>query len=310
MSTNGENETLTTETKWAPLVDRLNPNREVFDAALKKEWENMTKVERKQMLREDQNKIKTIKARGKQPLPFDTVEDDHCETSSTAFAHIVPFLVLLAKKLKKQPNELVIYDPYYCAGSIVQHLNRLGFPRVHNVPEDFYEVISNKTIPEHDVVLTNPPYSGNHFERLLDFLKSNGKPFLLLLPSHFSKRPAFQEATSLQKEMVYLTPKERYHYWTPLGRRPSEDKKRKHRNIHLGSRNSPFVSHWFISLAPIVSRKKILKLGKKMEGGLELSEGCVLHGEVVHSKGTEQAFNPANETDDSKRHVHKLQRCL
>lgn len=306
MSSEHTNEGIMKNTKWAPLVDRLNPNRAVFDAALKKRWESMSKVERKRLLREDEDKIKSIKARGAQPLPFETVEDDHCETSPTAYADIVPFLKLVAKKLKKDPDALIIYDPYYCAGSVVQHLNRLGFSRVHNTPDDFYQVISSQRVPEHDVVLTNPPYSGNHFERLIDFLKSNGKPFLLLLPSHFSKRPMYQETTSLQKDMVYLTPLERYHYWTPVGRRPSEDKKRKHRNIHLGSRNSPFVSHWFISLAPLVSRKKILKLYKKKEGGLELSQGCVLHSEAVRSKGSDQAFNPTSRTDDSKQHVQEL----
>lgn len=33
----------------------------------------------------------------------------------------------------------MIYDPYYCQGSTVARLASLGFPRVYNRKEDFYE---------------------------------------------------------------------------------------------------------------------------------------------------------------------------
>ena len=43
-------------------------------------------------------------------------------------------------ELGKTPEELVIYDPYFCQGSTVRRLASLGFPRVYNKNEDFYQV--------------------------------------------------------------------------------------------------------------------------------------------------------------------------
>lgn len=67
-------------------------------------------------------------------------ECDHCETSELAYAHIAPLLAALASELGKAPEELVIYDPYFCQGSTVRRLASLGFPGVYNKNEDFYEV--------------------------------------------------------------------------------------------------------------------------------------------------------------------------
>jgi hypothetical protein len=36
----------------------------------------------------------------------------------------------------KAPKKLRIYDPFYCAGSVVKHLTELGFPQVYNKCED------------------------------------------------------------------------------------------------------------------------------------------------------------------------------
>lgn len=67
-------------------------------------------------------------------------ECDHCETSERAYADIAPLLKALAWELGKVPEELSIYDPYYCQGSTVGRLAALGFSRVYNQKEDFYEV--------------------------------------------------------------------------------------------------------------------------------------------------------------------------
>jgi hypothetical protein len=48
---------------------------------------------------------------------------------------------------------------------MVKHLEGLGFKTVYNKCEDFYDVIHKKSIPPHDVVITNPPYSGTHGAR-------------------------------------------------------------------------------------------------------------------------------------------------
>ena len=71
-------------------------------------------------------------------------------------------LGMLAKQLKKEKEDLKIYDPYYCDGQIVKSLNDLGYKDVYNKEEDFYKTLKNKKMPEHDVVVTCPPLSEGH----------------------------------------------------------------------------------------------------------------------------------------------------
>eukprot|EP00571_Detonula_confervacea_P003722 CAMPEP_0172319156 /NCGR_PEP_ID=MMETSP1058-20130122/36973_1 /TAXON_ID=83371 /ORGANISM="Detonula confervacea, Strain CCMP 353" /LENGTH=322 /DNA_ID=CAMNT_0013034149 /DNA_START=9 /DNA_END=977 /DNA_ORIENTATION=+ len=261
--------------RWASLADRLNPNRPAFDPQLKASWKTIDKSERKRIISQDRKAIQALKARGTaNPLPFQADPDDHCETSPVAYKHIAPLLNFIAERLGKKPHELEIYDPYYCAGGMVPHLAKLGFPKVYNKCEDFYEVISQKRVPSHDVVLTNPPYSGDHFDKLLTFLSENNKPALLLLPEHFSKN---KSSLYSPDEFCFLTSPERYHYWTPQGMRPEKEvkKRKQHRNLVLGNRNSPFASHWFVYIGPIMTNESFLSLANG--GYLPLVEGCRIH---------------------------------
>jgi len=273
--------------RWASLADRLNPNRTAFDPTFKEEWKNMSKAQRKRFIKKDKCAIQELKTRGTAKiLPFEADPNDHCETSPIAYSHVVPFLRLIAQQLNKSPEELEIYDPYYCSGAIVRHLKELGFDRVHNKPHDFYADISNNRIPNHDVIVTNPPYSGDHFERLLNFLRKNRKPFLMLLPKYFGKHPAYTAAQTDWLQPIFVTPPERYHYWTPEGLRPEEDaKKCKHRNLYLGNRNSPFSSFWFVSLQPLLSKKYILQ-----ENEIKLPKGCKIHANLKDADAIASVF--------------------
>ena len=58
--------------------------------------------------------------------------------------------------------ESIIYDPYYCDGGVVRNLNSLGFPNIHNVKEDCYAIWQRQDLPSFDILVTNPPYSGDH----------------------------------------------------------------------------------------------------------------------------------------------------
>ena len=120
--------------------------------------------------------------------PFETDADDHCETSPEAHENIANFLKALCGQLGKTPSELVIYDPYYCAGGTRRNLALIGFTNVINRNEDFYKVIEENRVPEHDVLVTNPPYSADHIERCVTFaaenLAAHGRPYMLLLPSY------------------------------------------------------------------------------------------------------------------------------
>lgn len=64
-----------------------------------------------------------------------------------------------------------------------------GFEDVYNKEEDFYEKIATGTVPDFDVLVTNPPYSSNHMERIVDFCAALDKPWLMLVPNFvYAKR--------------------------------------------------------------------------------------------------------------------------
>eukprot|EP00954_Amorphochlora_amoebiformis_P022781 1355701-Amorphochlora_amoeboformis.AAC.1 len=123
--------------------------------------------------------------------PFHTMSDDHCETAPEAYEDIACVLHAIAKELGKTAGELKIYDPYYCDGAVVRNLAKLGFPNVYNKCEDFYETLA-QGVPDHDVLLTNPPYSNDHIERLMKFVKENKKPTLLLMPNYVTDKEFFE----------------------------------------------------------------------------------------------------------------------
>lgn len=100
---------------------------------------------------------------------------------------------------------------------------------MYNKNEDFYAAISQKTTPEYDVLLTNPPYSGDHWDRLLDFGcygadasggaagSGSSRPLLALMPDFIAERSGFkQRATEASKRWVFLGPKEKaYRFAAP-----------------------------------------------------------------------------------------------
>jgi len=140
------------------------------------------------------------------------------------------------------------------------HLGALGFTKVYNEAEDFYVVAEEGRIPAHDVVVTNPPYSGDHISRLLNFVRTNGKPCFLLLPDYVCMSKKYRRSLDLQNGAAYLCPRKRYDYWTPGGMRTAHTDKYKnaHRSAFLGVRTSPFRSFWHILPAPVGKTKAVL----------------------------------------------------
>ena len=144
---------------------------------------------------------------------FATNYNDHFETPFDAYSHIKPLLAAIA--LRRHPpsgqkrkrgddcttadiataslEDLVVYDPYYCQGKVCTDLAALGLAkeRVINENRDFYADIASGSTPPHDALVTNPPYSADHKQRLLDFLlaphlekgDAPPAPFMLLMPA-------------------------------------------------------------------------------------------------------------------------------
>merc|ERR1711959_606177 len=120
-------------------------------------------------------------------------------------------------------------------GTMKKHLKSLGFHTVYNECEDFYALIREGRVPPHDVLVTNPPYSRGHAQRLLHFCNAHDKPYFLLLPDyvceeseghHYNGKVSGNNACDVNQQRrrwkkrcrtdgpVYLCPEERYSYWT------------------------------------------------------------------------------------------------
>eukprot|EP00392_Amoebophrya_sp_AT5.2_P013596 g13725.t1 len=126
--------------------------------------------------------------------------DDHCETPRVAYEDIAPLLEAYAlwrvRKLSAAGTSssatgtattfssssstspgllrgsLRIYDPYFCTGQMKTHLANLGFHDVYNEPVDCYAQWKEPGIVDRfDALVTNPPYSGDHVLKLLDFCR-------------------------------------------------------------------------------------------------------------------------------------------
>lgn len=218
-----------------------------------------------------------------EPLSFAAAEEDHCETAPEAYRHVTDLLRLVARKLGVPPEELRIYDPYFCNGAVARHLAALGFPNVYNRNEDFYAVQAAGQLPQFDVLLTNPPYTHPHPQRLLEFCVACKKPWLALMPNWVCTKDYYYASLGQPPPSqlpppdaegsgaFYLAPRKRYHYWTPKGRRAdissggAKAKTHGHTNAALGSRTSPFVSFWYCGGFKPKTRKK-----------MRPPEGCVL----------------------------------
>jgi len=174
--------------------------------------------------------------------PYAVEDNDHCESPLEAYRDISGMLDLIAQRLGKSKASLRIYDPFYCEGSMLQRLASLGFETVYNKKEDFYALLRQGATPAFDVLVTNPPYSGDHIPNLLAFCASIDKPWFLLLPNFvyakdYYSRSLVPKNKSNSKKLCpfYVCPLKRYLYTTPKGRR--QEKSAKY--------TSPFPSFWY-----------------------------------------------------------------
>ena len=179
-------------------------------------------------------------------FPYKTDEDDHCETPLQAYADIQSILDALCKSLGKSKSSLKIYDPYFCNGSVINHLASLGYTNVYNKKEDCYATWETQQEPDYDVFITNPPYSADHIDKLMSHITSakfGTKLWLLLMPNWVHKKDYYENATT--KNQVnpiypfYVVPKKRYVYLPP-----PDFREKKASDVH--KKSSPFVSMWYV----------------------------------------------------------------
>jgi hypothetical protein len=184
---------------------------------------------------------KAAKATPSPSLPFECEEGDHAETPLRAYADLVPFLDFVCAKLGKPRAKLRVYDPYYCQGGVAGHLASLGFTSVHNQPDDFFAVQAAGAVPEHDVLITNPAYSGDHIPRLLQFAVSNRRPWMLLLPFWVCRKDFYTSCIAKRNLPFFLCPKKRYFYLNGRAREGQQAKV-----------TAPFDSFWYVSVRHVM----------------------------------------------------------
>merc|ERR1712039_73129 len=59
-------------------------------------------------------------------------------------------------------------------------------------------------------------------------------------------------------DVLYLFPRKRYMYWTPKGLRGRDKVQNQHAGAG-GNRTSPFISFWYVNLAPAIGSGKLLR---------------------------------------------------
>src|SRR4051812_17275892 len=79
------------------------------------------------------------------------------------------------------------FESVYNKNEVHSKVNRF-MGRIPFSVQDFYERIRLGSLPEFDVLVTNPPFSGDHMSRLLEFCAQRGKPWLLLLPDFVASK--------------------------------------------------------------------------------------------------------------------------
>jgi len=210
-------------------------------------------------------------------FPYSVDPDDHCESPLNSYTHIQPILEHLAPS-KQAKALLSIYDPYYCNGLVKENLQALGFPNVYNEKEDAYVTWNvnddSQPYPDYKVFITNPPYSGDHPERLIRHLtqdeRSRGKPWCLLMPQYMHKKDYYKDAISKKSkgngiQPFYLVPKKRYVYLPP-----KDFREKKESDVH--KKSSPFVSMWYIWGGSREKTEELIRAYEKNgDGGCELA---------------------------------------
>ena len=84
--------------------------------------------------------------------------------------------------------------------------------------------------------MTNPPYSGDHVDRLISHVVAAKRPFALLIPTYYLGREAWRRAASqLTPDPFYVCPHRRYAYLPPAWARDAA----------AARTTAPFTTAWF-----------------------------------------------------------------
>ena len=104
---------------------------------------------------------------------------------------------------------MVVYDPFYCQGGIRNLYEKIGITNFIHEKRDFYADVEAKRVPDYDILITNPPYSQDHKEKIIAFVADSGKAWALLMPNYVANKSYFLDQVSSMgssRESVGLRP--------------------------------------------------------------------------------------------------------
>ena len=185
---------------------------------------------------------------------------DDRETPPRAIEDIINVLKILF-----QSQSPTIYDPYYCKGTIKNIFQSFGYPNVINQDLDFYKTIKNQEIPQHDILITNPPYSQDHIRRALTFTTASQPsiPFAMLLPSNVcSSRDWYASLfTTETAAPLFLCPHQKYSYVVPNSTRTTT----------APEEHTPYVTMWYIGNLTLEQRTLLISQWKQYYSNVQVT---------------------------------------
>lgn len=106
-------------------------------------------------------------------------------------------------------------------------------------------------MPPHDVLITNPPYQGQHIQSVLEFAvnENRSRPFFLLLPCFVCFKKYFQHLAP-ERGLAFVKPRKRYTFWSPNRpfRGQIEPVKGNAADLRSGRPTAPMETMWILYL--------------------------------------------------------------
>ena len=103
------------------------------------------------------------------------------------------------------PKNKVIWESFFGDGKSGNDLKELGFNVIHE-EIDFFD---NKTLPDYDLIVSNPPFS--KVKDIMKRLSELDKPFILIMPSSKINTSYFRD-NFMNKGLQIIIPRKRIHF--------------------------------------------------------------------------------------------------
>ena len=114
------------------------------------------------------------------------------------------------------PKDKIIWEAFYGDGESGKYLKEKMNLNIIHEPIDFFD---NDTLPEYDMILSNPPFSKS--KEVFQRLKELDKPFIIICP--FSKiNTSYVRENYKNQKLQIIIPRKRIHFMKHIDGKPVE----------------------------------------------------------------------------------------